>query len=986
MINESYRFNDLSDDEKINIYNIFKQSYENATGTSWDYNKFNSRAYNWMFFGDNEGFITIRPQESGYYKLTGTAGNIKSIMKGLQELQGTGYPIWGMMTKDMANIMIKRYGFKSPNRFQSILIKKLIPSNVFGNVDYKVNSDGSMTFNYPDVGTSTKVFVGNDAYYQKLKSSIKDKMSLKNFFNETEQVLDERRAVDSYVEDTFEEVKKYIDNSDIKNTYVSFRKSIHTGYINRNNEYDTPTGVYCYPMENFIKKFEDVDNIDDFRKIFPYTPDSKYIYLFTLKNTSNIVYSLTADQTITNYYVDKINQQYGSRYPEVSKLCAEFKSNSFNFHSDDFNTHNFRNEFQRLWLFIYQVVMAMKNTSRMKTVVSNYTLLCDSIRLYGFVDNGCNGIIHPNEPCQAVFFTKFRNIISGEKIIELYSKRGDAPLNIDSSGNGEFNNNEAIYRFEAFLAKNGRFNSVKIIDTRNLLRKIKNNIAFMIEADYKYLYINKEGKPNLNGVRYNDGDDEIHKAAYFNTLNGSNYRSVENFNGAGIAVAETSDNRTILINKAGLPADLSQIDVNDIDSSSMRASIINTKFGTNFNYVDYFNDNGIALATNNNGKGLYINKEGKPDVTGINVDEIDNYALRTDYINEKYETNYKKVYKYNEFGIAMAILSEESVNIPININKEGQPDNGKLNFNDIYNSTKRAAYFNTLYGTKYVSVYDFEDNSLAIAKNFDGTLLYINKEGKPDVTGLNPDYINGQMQKAAYINTLHGTNLDSVYDFNYGPNNNIARAILVNSIPIFINKEGQRDVTGIDYNELGSKSEKTAYINSLHDTNYTNIDDFNDNGIAFAKKSNDIPVLINKEGQPDIGNETLDNIVNSTRRAGYVNTRYGTEFYRVLEFNENNIAIATKENGIHIFINSEGKPDATGINFNEIYDGKERAGYINTINGTNWAYVYPFKNGVADAETISGQSYEINMKGEVVNKLSENKVVEIINDEILKFL
>ena len=118
LLSESKRFNDFTPEEKRQIFNVFTQSYVKATGTSWDERKFYSRAGEWLFFGDPTGFITLRPQKSGYYKLTGVAGSPKAIMRAMQELVSTNYPIWGMLTQDLANMLTKRFGFRMPNRLE----------------------------------------------------------------------------------------------------------------------------------------------------------------------------------------------------------------------------------------------------------------------------------------------------------------------------------------------------------------------------------------------------------------------------------------------------------------------------------------------------------------------------------------------------------------------------------------------------------------------------------------------------------------------------------------------------------------------------------------------------------------------------------------------------------------------------------------------------------------------------------------------------
>jgi hypothetical protein len=69
---------------------------------------------------------------------------------------------------------------------------KHIPPHVFGNVAYDINSDGSLTFKYSDVGDATKYLFGNKLYFQEIKTNVIDRMKdiptpvrflLKKFFN-----------------------------------------------------------------------------------------------------------------------------------------------------------------------------------------------------------------------------------------------------------------------------------------------------------------------------------------------------------------------------------------------------------------------------------------------------------------------------------------------------------------------------------------------------------------------------------------------------------------------------------------------------------------------------------------------------------------------------------------------------------------------------------------------------------------------------------
>jgi len=180
LISESFDFGSMTDEEQSKVYDVFKKSYEKSTGVSWDINKFKSRASNWVFFGDESGYVAVRPQASGLYKLVGVAGSPKGILSGLNELLATGRPIWGMVSNDIQGMAVKK-GFKTPPPMVMRVLLKFIPKSVFGGVDFELNNDGSITMKYSDVGDAKKYFIANDAYFKKLKSDIlptmKDKLA-----------------------------------------------------------------------------------------------------------------------------------------------------------------------------------------------------------------------------------------------------------------------------------------------------------------------------------------------------------------------------------------------------------------------------------------------------------------------------------------------------------------------------------------------------------------------------------------------------------------------------------------------------------------------------------------------------------------------------------------------------------------------------------------------------------------------------------------
>lgn len=166
VVTESFYLNSSNQDS---IYQAFKRSYEEETGKAWSEGKFLSRARNWTFYGDDKGFVAVREQRSGMKKLVGVAGEPKSILKGLAELQTEGGPIWGAVSAPLAQ-MAKKRGMIVPHLYPggAFFIKalvKVIPSYVFGGYEPVVTKDGGVQFQYDDVGTHTKYLIGNKAYF-----------------------------------------------------------------------------------------------------------------------------------------------------------------------------------------------------------------------------------------------------------------------------------------------------------------------------------------------------------------------------------------------------------------------------------------------------------------------------------------------------------------------------------------------------------------------------------------------------------------------------------------------------------------------------------------------------------------------------------------------------------------------------------------------------------------------------------------------------
>jgi len=368
------------------IFNIFKQSYEKSTGGSWDKSKFLSRASDWLFFGDMDGFIAVRPQKSGLYKLVGVAGSPKSILSALSEIESKNIPVWGMVTQNIQT-MLQKKGFITPTPEQLQLLYKSIPSSVFGGAETQQNPDGSLTLKYNDVGDATKFFVGNEMYFNAMKTMFGDKFNLDEARSNPEK--NPRVTFGMFMDNL---VNKYT----YENIFVSFRNDLHVTDVNVNNKYSTPTGVYSYPLISYFRNKYDLSRMDEgmFREAFPYQSKLPYMYFIVLKSHNGILDENTTFEQVVPY-VKKIMDLYGDITP-VYKTCElylnkDFKStyNSSPYHE----AHNF-------WLFLYEVAAYITKNKKQHAI----NIICTKIGVNGFVDYKGNGYIHPSEPKQAVFF------------------------------------------------------------------------------------------------------------------------------------------------------------------------------------------------------------------------------------------------------------------------------------------------------------------------------------------------------------------------------------------------------------------------------------------------------------------------------------------------------------------------------------------------------------------------------------------------------
>lgn len=171
VLQESFQSQDIDMDR---AYEIFNQEYLQSTGRSWSKDKFLQRARNWEFWGDQNGFVTTRSQNSGFVKLVGAAGSDKSKYKGFKELSQKNLPVWGMVDEKIRGLL-KKMGYRGPNMVERLAFQGLLKSGkmdaVLGGAKLESIKGDQVTLTYPDVGTVTKYFMGSPQYWKMLHRS-----------------------------------------------------------------------------------------------------------------------------------------------------------------------------------------------------------------------------------------------------------------------------------------------------------------------------------------------------------------------------------------------------------------------------------------------------------------------------------------------------------------------------------------------------------------------------------------------------------------------------------------------------------------------------------------------------------------------------------------------------------------------------------------------------------------------------------------------
>lgn len=198
----------------------------------------------------------------------------------------------------------------------------------------------------------------------------------------------------------YDAVKSTTDTiADILNVFVSFTKVDKLG-INPKSKYETPIGIYAYPAE-YVRK---VVGGNKRMSTLPFAGDEPHVNMF--KATGNIINVATMTdaevreyyQLISDFWAEMSGEDWKPSLDQIEIFINEAKTRSK--HPDYPGG--------RLWYVTMRVAELMARKLKSKPAIT-WNKLFRAIGIDGVVDydstNGGQGIIHTNEPSQAVFFS-----------------------------------------------------------------------------------------------------------------------------------------------------------------------------------------------------------------------------------------------------------------------------------------------------------------------------------------------------------------------------------------------------------------------------------------------------------------------------------------------------------------------------------------------------------------------------------------------------
>jgi hypothetical protein len=209
----------------------------------------------------------------------------------------------------------------------------------------------------------------------------------------------------------YEQLEKYKDDPDI---YVSFRDIKKIG-INPQSRYNTPMGIYSYPLSLIWKDFDHLN-----KKIeVPHAMSENFIFIFEPRNKSKGLFLTKYNENDFKIDVEKLKK---------SQLIDNERLESLLLLAD--KLAKVKTWGGKIWFITHSLVLKNKSiekiisdqksgdfqTESQSNIILWNKLLYKTLGYDYIIDDAGEEIIHHNEPTQAVFFSS--SIINVIDIIE----------------------------------------------------------------------------------------------------------------------------------------------------------------------------------------------------------------------------------------------------------------------------------------------------------------------------------------------------------------------------------------------------------------------------------------------------------------------------------------------------------------------------------------------------------------------------------------
>lgn len=477
---------------------------------------------------------------------------------------------------------------------------------------------------------------------------------------------------------------QYIDDD---NAFISFTDINKLG-INPSSDYQTPVGIYCYPIKdaynyynidfngtNYRSYYDINNNINDrkeekeyrnkiyddqFISKFPFTStEGNYFTIFRCKKPEDILIFQESKFDYKNLIKKSI--EFIKKKYDIDIIKDFPKSIEQREYTKYESVGNIIDDTTSLWRFTRNLALDVAYyDKKYKSTIVWFSLL-KNLGVLGFIDPGY-GIIYQNEPCQAVFFDKTQLEIIGTfdnlKIDNSFKNIKEKKLIVDKDIEEKKYDNK---KFSKCSFNNCNIKNSVIIDSKTIKnsRFYKTNINF-VDFISNSIFVNLNLENCLDGIDNSTFIDSviIKKVTFLNNSKIYNKKfdkdefsmlflidNIEN-----CLIKSTNIKNCNIINKSILDYCYILSDVKNIKNTIIKNCYIEQEKPTaEFNNCKlYFNelDYSILYEYKFNNCLFYLNEEDMNEINKIKI-KIENNKdkLSKQNINNNIKNNIFKVFK-----------------------------------------------------------------------------------------------------------------------------------------------------------------------------------------------------------------------------------------------------------------------------------------------------------------------------------------------------